>query len=112
MEQDKNLLENEKPTEKQYEDVEQTFWNPEKEGDSIEGIYLSKQEEVGENKATVYNIETPEKQVIGVWGSTVIDQKMKLISSGDDIRIIFEGRVKPEKGKEYKSFKIQRAKKN
>ena len=95
-------------TEKNYKDVEQEFWSFENEEDSISGIYVSKQENVGENHSIIYNIETPEG-IKSVWGCTVLDNKMKLLGIGDDIKIVFLGKVKPEKGREYKDFKIQEA---
>lgn len=94
---------------KNYEDVESDFWNPENPEDSVEGIYLSKQEEVGENKSNVYNLETSEG-IKSVWGSTVLDNKFKLVKFGDDLKIIFVGLKKPDGGREYKDFKIQKAK--
>ena len=95
-------------TNKKYEDIEMEFWSPENPEDSVSGFYISKQENFGENKSNLYNIETSEG-VKSVWGSTVLDNKMKLVKIGDDIRIIYLGKVKPEKGREYKDFKIQKA---
>lgn len=94
--------------EKTYEDIEQEFWIPEKENDAVEGIYLSSQSEVGENKAMVYNLEKDGK-ITSVWGSKVLDQKMKLCRFGEDIKIIYLGIKKGDK-RDYKDFKIQKAK--
>ncbi len=94
----------------QYEDIKSEFWNPEKENDSVSGIYLSSQDGVGENKSMVYNLEQPDGKVISVWGSVVIDSKMKLVKIGEDIRVVFLGLEKPEKGREYKNYKIQKKK--
>ena len=95
--------------EKKYEDLEQQFWIPENENDAVVGIYLSSQSEVGSNKSMVYNLEQPNGKIISVWGSTVLDSKFKLVKFGDDIRIIYLGKVKPDKGREYKDFKIQKS---
>lgn len=94
--------------EKTYEDIEAEFWSPEKENDAVVGIYLSSEDNVGENKSKVYNLEMPNQKIISVWGSVVLDSKMKLIRFGDDIRIVYLGKVKPSQGREYKDYKIQR----
>ena len=94
--------------EKEYEDVQSDFWTPENKDDSISGIYLSNQEKVGENESMVYNLET-ENGIKSIWGSTVLDTKMKLLKFGDDIKIIYLGETKG-KSRTYKDFKIQKAK--
>lgn len=94
---------------KEYEDVEQEFVKFEEENQSVAGKYLSMSQEVGENNANVYNIET-EDGIKSIWGTTVLDQKMSLLKIGDDIKIIYLGKVKPEKGKTYHDYKIQKAK--
>ena len=93
--------------EKKYSDVEQEFWSYEKEGDAIVGIYETNQENVGQNKSMLYLLRQPNGKIIGVWGSTVLDNKFKLIRLGDDIRVVYLGIVKPTQGREYKDFKIQ-----
>jgi len=94
--------------EKNYEDVEAQFWNPENENDAVSGFYISNQSEVGTNKSMVYNLEQPNGKIISVWGSTVLDNKMKLVKIGDDLKIVFLGEKKG-KDRAYKDFKIQRA---
>lgn len=98
--------------EKNYEDIEQEFWEYKEENDAVSGIYLSMQTGAGENKSNVYNLEMPNRKIMSIWGSTVLDNKMKLVKFGDDIKIIYLGE-KSETGKgsrRYKDFKIQRAK--
>lgn len=97
-------------SEKTYEDVEMKFWNPEKTGDSIEGIYISKKEKVGENDSVVYNIRQEDGNVISVWDCVVLSSKMALLEFGTDIRIEYLGKVKPSQGREYKDYRIQRVK--
>jgi len=95
--------------EKKYDDVEQEFWEYEKEGDAIVGIYISNQSEVGENKSMVYFLEQPNSKIISIWGSTKLDSLMKLVKFQDDIRIEFLGMKKSEGKRDYKDFKIQKA---
>ena len=90
-----------------YKDVDQEFWNYEKEGDFIAGIYLGMRQEVGENKANLYNLRT-EKGVISIWGSTVLDTKLPLLEVNDDIKIIYLGEKTGSGSRKYKDFKIQK----
>ena len=80
--------------EKTYKDVEQEFWSYEQVSDAVMGVYLNSQDEVGENKSKVYNLEQPNGKVISVWGSTVLNHKMNLVKFGDDIKIVYLGKVK------------------
>ena len=95
--------------EKTYKDVEQEFWSYEQASDAVMGIYLNSQDEVGENKSKVYNLEQPNGKIISIWGSTVLNHKMNLVKIGDDIKIVYLGKVKPEQGREYKDFNVQKA---
>ncbi len=96
--------------EKKYEDVVREFWSPEKVDDAVVGIYLNFEEDVGSNKSMVYNLEMPNQKIISIWGSTVLDSKFKLVKFGDDIKIIYLGEKKAEKGsRTYKDYKIQKA---
>ena len=74
----------------------------EKSGDSIEGIYLKKKTNVGENKANLYIIEVKGKRV-SVWGSTVLDDKMDEVKEGDLITITYLGKEK----KKYHNYKLE-----
>lgn len=75
------------------------------EGDSIEGLYISKKENVGANSSNVYVLRTPEGELVGVWGSTVIDAKFENIKVNTEVAIEFVGMKKPKSGgKPYKDF--------
>lgn len=66
------------------------------------------QEDVGPNKSMLYHIkdETTEGKVWGVWGSTVLDDRMKEVRNGEKVRIVFSGMEKSKKGGSYKMFKV------
>jgi hypothetical protein len=85
--------------------VQSEIWNPEA-GDEISGIYLGFQPEVGDNKSNLYKIETSEGKQLDIWGSKVLDGKMVSIKVGQQVKIKFMGKIKPPKGKEYKSYEI------
>lgn len=68
------------PQEIKFENVE----------DSVEGIVLQKQTDIGPNKANLYSIETSEG-VKNVWGATILDQRMDFVKVGDKVKITFKG---------------------
>ncbi len=78
-------------------------WIPEKEGDEISGKLVRIDQEVGENKSMVYSLET-ENAIRGVWGSTVLDEKMKFFSVGAYVKIVFLGKKEGSKKENYKDY--------
>jgi hypothetical protein len=91
-------------TDDEWAKVETDIWNPD-EGEEISGIYLGVQSEVGVNKSNLYSIETSTGQ-LGVWGCKVLDGSMIGVQVGQQVKIKFVGKVKPEKGNEYKSYEV------
>ena len=77
-------------------------WSPKKENDSIEGVYVKKKENVGENKANLYILDVDGVRR-SVWGSTVLDDKMDDVAPGDKIRITYLG-----KEKKYHKYKLEK----
>ena len=68
------------------------FWKPEKDGDEILGLLLAVQQNVGQNSSTMYTIEEKEtREMVNVWGSTVLDSRMKGIKIGQEVRIVYKG---------------------
>jgi hypothetical protein len=79
--------------------------HPLKEGDSIEGEYVEKYENIGPNKSNVYALDVQGERV-GVWGSTVIDARMADVPLGVTIGFEYLGLEKGKGGKEYKNFMV------
>ena len=91
--------------EKEWTKVESDIWNPEM-GEEITGIYLGVQSEVGVNKSNLYKIELEDKKFVSIWGSQLLNDALLLVKVGDQVKIKFNGKVKPEKGNEYKSYEV------
>jgi len=90
-----------------YQEINPSTWTYDKDGDFIEGILISLQKDVGENKSMLYSIETPEG-VKNVWGATILDQRMALVKIGDKIKITYKGLAEAKKGKNpAKLFKVE-----
>jgi hypothetical protein len=55
----------------------------------------------------LYNFKSVEDgQPVAVWGSTVLDQKMKYIEPGLRVKIAYLGKKKSPKGNTYKDFAV------
>lgn len=70
----------------------------------LEGEYLAKQTDVGENKSNLYKIKRENGDVVAVWGSSVLDTKMGNVTEGMRVKIEFLGRKK-SKTKGHAAFK-------
>lgn len=89
-----------------YEEVNPDFWIPETENEFIEGVLISKKQDVGVNKSCVYVVETS-LGVKNVWGSTILDSRMDLIEVGSKIKILYKGLGEKKGGKNPpKIFKV------
>lgn len=90
--------------EKQYKDVTESFWNPEKENDFVEGVLKLIKNEVGQNKSRMYVIKT-KNGIVNIWGSKVLDEKMALVNLDDEIKIIYLGEKSGKR--KYHDYKVQ-----
>lgn len=74
---------------------------------TLTGILTEIKRNVGANNSNIYIFQT-EYGLTSCWGSLVLDDKMKDIFPGQEVRITYLGRVKSEKnGREYKDFKVE-----
>lgn len=81
-------------------------WNAEEEKEIV-GVLVDKQENVGPNESRLYTIETKDGERVGVWGSSVLDSRMKQIYVGEEVKIEFKGWEKnPQTGREYKLYEV------
>ena len=90
--------------------VEPLTWKPEAEGDSITGVLIAREVKT-EDLSARYSLEN-EQGLWLVWGSAVLDDRMKYVSIGDKIRITFKGEVanKNPRFNPTKIFKVEVAK--
>lgn len=86
-------------------EIEPGVWKPEKEGDKITGIFISRDEEVGDFKSTIYHLDV-DGEPMSVWGSAALNPKMVSVKSGDKIEIEFTGTTPSKKGADTKLFKV------
>lgn len=89
---------------------------PQREWEKENSIYTNKEVHgilddirtgVGENDASIYEIFTVNYGLVSVWDTTVLKDKMKKVMVGEEVKITYEGEVKPKTGgKAYKQFKV------
>ncbi|HEA84586.1 MAG TPA: hypothetical protein ENI04_01225 [Candidatus Wildermuthbacteria bacterium] len=82
------------------------MWKPQKEGDMLEGVLMEKKEKVGRNKSNIYTFLSDDDE-IQLWGSVVIDSRLKNIPADgtEMVRIEYLGEKEGENGM-YKDYDI------
>lgn len=81
-------------------------WKHEKAGDAIEGTLIDRQEDVGEYGSTLYTVKNLDGDS-GVWANSVLDDKLRKVPLGAEVRIEFLGLMKNASGsREYKNYKV------
>lgn len=90
-----------------WKDIEPSIWKPENDGDQITGhLHHTEPKQPGTDLSAKYYIETPDGTKM-VWGSAVLDERMKFVQIGQKVRITYKGRKKTDKGREIKIFKVE-----
>lgn len=88
-------------------------------GDTVEGEFVRRSEDVGPNDSNIYHIKTKEHGLVDVWGTTLLDSCMLEGNEGGEVpigaivRIVClgkrQGKTGPSKqeGKGYWAFDVQ-----
>ena len=78
----------------------------EKEGDTLIGKLQFKRTDVGKNKSNMYDIQTEDK-LVSVWGTQVLDDKIRLVPIGSEVKIEYLGKKPAENSdREYHDFQV------
>lgn len=73
--------------------------------DTLVGVYVGKQEDIGDNNSTLYTIEKRGGKKVGVWGSALLDGRFGGIFIGEEVKIVYLGKEKSQKSnRTYKNF--------
>lgn len=83
-----------------WQKIEPTSWKPSKEGDELAGVLVEVQSNVGQNSSMLYTIEQLNGERVDVWGSTVLDTRMKNVQVGNEVKIVFLGLGQKKGGKQ------------
>jgi hypothetical protein len=90
-----------------FEEVNPGIWTPENEDDSITGVFVRAESDVGQNKSMIYHLEIDGKP-LSVWGCAILDQRMIAVRPGDKVRITYKGLGEKAGGKNApKIFKVE-----
>ncbi len=93
-------------------------WNPTKEADGtpkfhateddiLQGYYIGMKENVGQNNANVYTVETDQGAKKDVWGTTALNDQMSKIRVGAYIMIQWHGKKLTKAGQaKFKSVEV------
>ena len=79
-----------------------------KPGDTLVGVYMYKEEGIGENNSTLYTFELSDGSLVSIWGSTLLDTRFKHLEPGEEVKVIYNGK-KPSpnrKGSSYHDFDV------
>lgn len=84
------------------------MWEPAAVGESIKGIYIEKEEDVGQYKSNLYTVKSKEEGEVKFWGSKVLDELMRKVPLGHEVLITYQGTQPSKKGKNpWKDYKVQ-----
>ena len=88
----------------EWNQVKTETWK-EEEGESVEGILINVQGNVGRHQSKLYTIEKNGKQM-SFWGSKVLDDLMLAVAVGQPVKVEFNGTKESTSGGSYKSYTV------
>lgn len=83
------------------------IWEP-AIGNEIEGSLEKVVENIGKfKKSKLYHVKTSEGKLLKIWGSTVLDNRLKNCVPGMDmVKILFKGDTLAANGNRYKTYDV------
>ena len=97
-------MEKQKPV--KWRNVDPQVWKPTEPEDYLEGFLVNAKISDRQDTGNQYFIENI-SGVYFVWGTTILDDRMKLVNIGDLVRITFVELTKNKKGQDLKIFKVE-----
>ena len=58
------------------------------------GTYIRKEENTGPNASNLYTLEKTDGGYISVWGNTILDNRFEIVNLGEEVKIVYYGKVK------------------
>ena len=82
-------------------------WDFDKD-DTLVGVFTGKEEGVGPNESMIYEFELKDGKRVSVWGTTLLDMRLKNVIVGEEVKIVYLGMAKSKqrKGAEYHNFDV------
>ena len=73
----------------------------------IVGVYKRMQMQVGPNKSNMYFLEQKDGSEVGVWGTSLLDDRFAKLEAGTEVKIVYQGKsTSPKTGRSYHNFSI------
>lgn len=60
------------------------------------GTFLGMQTDIGPNHSNLYDFRK-DGEVVSIWGSSVLDSRLKHVMKGEEVKVIYVGKIKNEK---------------
>ena len=99
-----------KQKEEQWQAIEPDTWKPKEKGDQIIGVLTSTEPKDDKAQLSARYYLQNELGTYLVWGSAVLDNRMKFVKIDDKVRITFEGKEKNKKKQDLNMYKVDVAK--
>jgi len=78
-----------------------------KKNPQFKGVFVEVRQGIGQNNSNLYVFEGEDQKKYGIWGSAVLDVRLKNLVVGEEVVIIYAGTTKSEKtGRTYKDFRV------
>ena len=74
--------------------------------EKLEAIFIEVKHDIGKHKANVYTFEKKSGDRVCVWGSTVLDDRLKNLVKGEEVVIEYLGDKPTDKGNPYHDFRV------
>lgn len=90
----------------EWKNIEPGMWKPEKEGDNIIGEVVSKEpKDDAAGVGAKYHVKNDEGTFL-IWGSAVLDDRMKLVEAGQKVRITYKGKTKNKRNQDVNMYVV------
>ena len=91
----------------EWKSIEPGVWKPEKIGDQIIGVLLSKEpKDENAGLSARYYLENEDGRFL-IWGTAVIDDRMHYVKVGNKVRITFEGKTTNKRKQEVNLYTVE-----
>ena len=91
----------------EWKAIEPGVWKPQKEGDQIVGVLVNKEAKDEARRLSARYLLENETGKLLVWGSAVIDDRMRHVNIGDKIRITYQGKTKNKRSQDVLLYRIE-----
>lgn len=90
----------------EFKKIDPGVWKPKEAEEAIEGVLISIDEDSGKFNSMIYHIENDKGEQIVVFGSTILNDRMKYIKEGDYLKIVYKGITKNSNKQDVKLYDV------